>query len=228
MADIDWQQEAIANNMAWYEAQCHSHGIPYTRRDTHWYTTRRMMPFYSNLVWAEAAAPSDLVAQLDAHAPADWGMKDAYAKQDMSAFGLKRLFDANWLVFRPDTPLEIAGAQVRAIAPSEFDAWVRAWGETPAGRPVFFANLLDNPAIKLYVAEERGAFAGGCATNLSGRAIGISNTFGSPAAIAACVAGVRRDHPDLGIVGYERGADLDAMARHGANVLGRLTVWIKA
>ena len=227
MNTIDWQQEAIANNMAWYAAQCQSHQIAYELTDAYWMSQRPMMPYYSNLVWAGKDNPTQMIERQMA-AGADPGTKDAYARFDLTGVGLERLFDARWIALEPHNQIAAASnLAARFISPDELPAWISAWGETPPGRPVFVPGIMVDPSVFFLCVEVDGDMVGGAIANLSGQAVGISNTFGSPDAVGACLEVLRRHFPDRGIVGYERGEDLDNMRRCGARVLGELTVWIK-
>ena len=63
----------------------------------------------------------------------------------------------------------------------------------------------------------------------SGPVVGLSNLVlpedDRDAYRAGAVAAVRSTFPDLAVVGYERGAELDAMVELGFERLGPLRVW---
>ena len=84
----------------------------------------------------------------------------------------------------------------------------------------FFAGHLDGQLV-----------AGGIA-NLSPGVVGLSNLFSTPAltdqAWPGLVSCISAAFPNLPIVGYERGADLQQARRVGFESIGELRVWCRA
>ena len=103
-----------------------------------------------------------------------------------------------------------------------FAAWCRAWGG-PAG--VLPIGLRRVPGVTVLGREGDAGFTDGAivhCTEIGGTAVaGLWNAFGEWAAIADAVS---HRHPEAWIVGYERGAGLDAALAAGFTAIGPLRV----
>ena len=71
----------------------------------------------------------------------------------------------------------------------------------------------------------------GAVLNRAAGAVGLTNLFSTTGdldgALRAAVATANELFPNVAIVGYESGADLDVACRHGFVTLGPLRVWVK-
>jgi hypothetical protein len=94
-------------------------------------------------------------------------------------------------------------------------------------------DLLDDPDIVLLGGQRQGDIVAVVVANRSddgsGAVAGISNVVlpeeDRAAHRAGAVAAVRMTFPGLTLVGYEQGAELDAMVELGFERLGPLRVW---
>ena len=209
-----------SNNVAWYEAIFRSHGLTGETTDGVWISRDAPPPYYSNAV---TLAPSGHEAQiarlreLDDVLGTRWTVKDSFAALDLSPFGFRSLFEAEWIwhdIF--DAPARDAGGITwRPVTTGDqLEPWEAAWraNGSPAQSPVFVPDLLKNPAIALFGGYRGDAVVAGCAANRSAGAVGFSNFFvgdGEEAlAIAGAIAEVARFGAGLPIVGYLAGEGL--------------------
>jgi len=223
---------AVANNARWCDAVCRSHGHPGTFTERVWVSARHALPFYPNAITLSAdVTAAETVADQDPSRP--YGVKDSFARLDLSAVGLAPVFDADWISVLPE-PEAPAGDGLRwdpVTDPDELTRWETAWaGGGAAGlfRPV----LLADPRCTVLACRRGGAVAGGAIAYSAGGVTGISNVFKTalPAGPlwASAVRAVAALRPGLPVVGYEHGADLDAARQAGCQILGPLRVWARA
>jgi hypothetical protein len=212
---------AVRNNADWCEAVATAHGLPSRRTAAAWICERPMPPFYPNAV--------TLAEGLDAGAlpPGLGAVKDSFGDLDLTGAGLVPLFEAVWIgrPAGPPLPAPPAPVTVRAVADAAALArWADAWG--PEGGAIFLPALLaDRRVTVLAVEGPDGTIVGGLAALRSEAALGFSNAFGLPEAIAACIA--RLAEAGLPLVDYEPPDDAAALAPLGFGPLGRLRVWAK-
>lgn len=235
----------LENSLAWYASVARAHGIPSERTEHAWSTSAAMPPYYSNLVTRTrdgARAQLDRIRALAAAPPRPvWSLKDSFAHLDPAALedlGLRVLFDARWYVLdagRLHEPTRETDVTFAAVATTDGLAeWERAWqASSPApGRRVFPPAVLDDGDVTFHAARRDGAIVGGAVTNLSPRAVGLSNVFtlhDEPAApfLRDCARRIRGLHRDRAVVGYGRGSALHAIAALGFRDEGPLRVWIR-
>ena len=106
-------------------------------------------------------------------------------------------------------------------------AWVDAWSETPPGSNIFVCQLLEEESVKFLSVEREGAVVAGMATNLSDGVIGISNAFGEPRDILACIRYCVELHSSRAVVGYGSPAEIQRLRGFGFSSLGNLRIWLK-
>ena len=176
-------------------------------------------PLHSNLILT-GEQDIDLVTQVDTHLNSTWSIKDASGTLDLTTFGFEILFKANWFV-RPPMAIPSTGTVSRAKSEEAFVQWVESWKEAPE---VFKTQIWQDPKASFYHDDD---WQGGIATNLSSDAIGITNPWGTKAAINACIQEVAYRHPDLPIVGYDHTPDIEAMAELGFESTAPLAIWLK-
>ena len=190
-----------------------------------------MPPFYPNLVTLDKAPEnSNEIVLLEATLASGWGLKDSFACLDLSSHGFKVILAGEWYARVPTewphSPTTTAAVQY-VETEKYLIAWVDAWGETPSGSSVFTSQLLEEDSVKFLFIEREGTLVAGLTTNLSDQVVGISNTFGDPSDVLACIRHCAESYSSRGVVGYGSGAELHSLGRSGFKSLGRLQVWLK-
>ncbi|MDX6760640.1 MULTISPECIES: hypothetical protein [Streptomyces] len=228
------RRRAALNNAGWCDAVCRAHGLSprYDGRDL-WLSTVRTPPLYPDAVTLDAGvAAVSVLPPVDTSSPG-CSVKDSFAALDLSGHGFEVLFEAQW-IHRP------AGAAVPAAAPdaprwsevrdaAELAVWEAAWdGEEATG--LFRPSLLGGDSAFLAGRVGDRIVAGAVAHTCAG-AVGVSNLFardgvGTDTAWAGTLAAIAARRPDLPVVGYEHGEDLDAALRNGFTAIGPLRVWL--
>lgn len=233
--------EAIENNALWCERVCRTHGAGGEFLPHCWRTYRPAPPFYPNLVTMGAAAAAAaheraILELLAAGVAGAWGVKDSFASLDLAPHGFRRLFEAHWY-WRDPLPLPATdGAAALSWAPitdaAALAAWEAAWRGSPEAAPaIFLPALLAEAGVRVLAAYRERTIVAGVIASESGAVVGITNFFARPEGAvsrADSLAAVARAFPGKPIVGYGSGASLPAMAALGFEMLGPLTVWLRA
>lgn len=227
--DDYWLSEAITNNAAWCEAVADSHGVTTSWSEPAWVSSQPMPPLYPNIVTLSRG--SDIqkqIGDIDPLLPMGWGIKDSYKEHQLAGLGFKVAFVASWYCRPPtENTRENTGSNERVLSVAtnpDLELWANAWGEK-AG--VFRPALLSNDSVELLYVEKDGQIVSGLATNCSGKSVGISNAFGTPAGILACIWAVVSKHPKKGIVGYGGNDEVTALAIFGFQAIGDLQIWLR-
>jgi hypothetical protein len=222
---------AAANNAAWCDLVCGTHGAERRFDEDAWTSRRRTPPGYPDAVTLvpDVSVP-DLLARVDASVGCS--IKDSFASLDMTAYGFRVLFEARWMVRRAS-----------AVPPSSDDAgwevvqdgaglaaWERAWAGSDGPPGVFRPELLDHDSVSVLAACAGGGVVGGAVLNRSSTVVGISNFFtrdAGAASWAGCLAVAATLFPGSTFVGYESGQRLVAARTHGVETVGPLRLWIR-
>ncbi|WP_319731015.1 hypothetical protein [Streptomyces sp. MB09-01] len=232
-------RRAALNNAVWCDAVCVAHGLSPQYDDAYvWLSTSRTPPLYPDAVTLDADVPARSVLQwIDTDSPG-CSVKDSFACLDLAGDGFEVLFEAQW-IHRP------AGAAVPEAASSglewsevsgagELAAWEAAWdGEESTG--LFRPSLLREGIAFLAgraAGDAGGRIVAGAVASTGGGVVGVSNLFArdgatSDAAWAGALTAIAARWPDLDVVGYEGGADLDTAVRCGFTAIGPLRVWLR-
>ncbi|WP_405977791.1 hypothetical protein [Streptomyces sp. NBC_00158] len=230
---------AARNNAEWCAAVSRSGHF----RDAVWCSPRRTPPLYPDAVTlTPEAAPAEVLAGVDTAAPG-CSVKDSFASLDLAPAGFEVLFEAQWIhrpagpatPTTPTTPTTTDGRLdwAELEAPGELAAWEAAWdGEESTG--LFHEGLLREGIV--FLAGRDGArIVAGAVLSTGGGVVGVSNLFAhhdahddahADAAWAAALDAAARHWPELPVVGYERGEDLDTAVRAGFTPLGPLRIWL--
>jgi hypothetical protein len=216
---------AVVNNADWCAAIWRLHGLSVDDAEGLRCCTGAVPQFYPNVVTLDSRADrAAAVIRCAAGAPS-FSVKDSFARLDLHSAGFVRLFDAVWLWRDPVPWPDAAGLRWQRIAdPTLLAAWERAWRGAGEALPHLFRDglLADRQAIILGGFDGAGAIrAGGIAYEAAG-VLGVTNIFGSRAAFLAALA---KERPDIAVVGYETGPDLDAAVAAGFERLGPLRIW---
>jgi hypothetical protein len=232
-----------ANNAAWCDAVCRSHGAPGTFRGALWLNLHPVPPLYPNAVtlagperWEDQLRG---IAELQAAGIAGGcAVKDSFGTLDLAPIGFEVLFEATW-IFRLETG---AGAEPlpapwrRLAQPAELAAWEKAWratsgnGEGSSSSSLFRPALLADPDIAVLALFRDDAILGGAIANRAAGAIGLSNVFAVDSDLEAvwtmAVGQAGAAFPGLPIVGYESADALACPRKLGFEPLTALKVWI--
>jgi hypothetical protein len=228
---------AVANNAAWCDAVCRSHGYPGAFTARSWLSPFHSLPFYPNAI---TLSPDATAADTEAARDPDraYGVKDSFARLDLAPAGLAPLFDADWVAWNRPPPEQPAAAGLRWQAVHDaagLTRWEAAWAGDDDTAGLFRADLLADPRCAILGCYRDGALVGGAIAYTAAGVTGISNVFTAglrggvePGMLwrsaAPAVAALR---PGLPVAGYENGPDLAAAQAAGGRVIGPLRVWTR-
>lgn len=219
---------AAANNAAWCDVVCRSHGLPTRWDDAAWTVARRSPESYPDAVTLRPDASVDaLLAAVDVGPGCS--VKDSFACLDLGDQEFEPLFEAHWIGRTDDGPARTAELSFATVTtPTGLAEWCATFG----GRTTLRETLLDEPEVRfLHGRSADGDAQVGAIVNRAAGAAGITNVIsvGISAGdawpeLAAAAAGC---FPGLPLVGYEHGGDLDAALEAGFSELGRLRIWLR-
>ncbi len=224
---------AARNNADWCDAVVRGHGPGGAFAADRWTSARRTPPLYPDAVTlAPGAAAATLVAGIDTAAPG-CSVKDSFADLDLAGHGFEVLFEAEWIHRPAGVPVPEAAASglewSQVATAGELETWEAAWdGEESTG--LFRPALLGGDTAFL-AARSGGRIVAGAVASTGGGVVGLSNLFAhddsdADAAWAGALAWIAAHRPDLPVVGYEHGEDLDAAVRAGFTPIGPLRIWL--
>ena len=236
---MDKVAAAARNNAAWYAAMFRAHGLPDEILPAVWLSRATPPPYHSNLV-VIADAPNDALTHILGlmGLPPNWTLKDSFHTLELGGLGFEVLFEATWIWREAglQDSSQIPGWS-RITSPVELSVWEAGWlGEAgnadAAGRPAQFpASLLADPDVAFFACHRDKALVAGGIANRAAGVIGLSNMFvvsGDPtAAWAGMISAAQVAFPGLPLVGYQRGAALDAAIACGFEPIGPLRVWMR-
>ena len=237
---------AARNNALWCDAVCHAHGVPGEFLATVWLNRSVPPPFHPNLIVVSDSGVQDITLEhirdlMSLPLAANWSVKDSFFNLELGPLGFDPLFQATW-IWRETGVGTASGVSTdvrwsRVTASEDLANWEASWAghsRTSQARSApaqFPSSLLTDPE-HVFIAgfEGREIIAGGIA-NRTGNVVGLSNVFvNSGDAIAAwtgLVTAIEEAFPDVPLVGYERGAALDAALACGFMAIGPLRVWAR-
>lgn len=239
MEELRLLDRAVLENAGWCDLVCRAHASPGRFHDAYWIDPGPVPPYHPRLITlagpARVGEQQDAVRVLLEAAPGEaFAVKDSYRALDLAPAGFRRLFESEWIAWPsdrapPDTAGPIRWAEVRDEA--ALARWEDAWRGAPppaglAGVRMFPAGLLREPDVVFLGGERGGRIVGTGVLHRSDGVVGLSNVTGDAgASLRACTAFSRRRFPGLHVVGYERGAELEAALAAGFTRLGPLAVW---
>jgi hypothetical protein len=232
---------AARNNAAWYGAMFRAHGLPDELSPSVWLSRAQPPPYHSNLV-VISDAPNDALTHIRAlmalPLSPGWTLKDSFYTLELGALGFEVLFEATWIWCEP-RPHGASPAMgwTRIKSPAELLAWEEGWlgdaGNADAhGRPAQFPpSLLADPGVAFFACHRGQELVAGGIANRAAGVVGLSNVFVASAEPRAVWAGLidaaLAAFPGLPLVGYQRGAALDAAMACGFGPIGPLRVWMR-
>ncbi|MET9319804.1 hypothetical protein ABZX75_06340 [Streptomyces sp. NPDC003038] len=225
---------AARNNAEWCDAVCRGHGPAGAFTRDAWTSSRRTPPLYPDAVTLTGdASAAALLAGIDTGSAGGCSVKDSFAVLDLAAAGFEVLFEARW-IHRPAGAVGGGGGSrldwSEVATAGELEAWEAAWdGEESTG--LFRPALLGEDTAFL-AGRADGRIVAGAVAHRTGDVVGLSNLFarddaGIDTAWAGALAGIAARWPELPVVGYESGDDLDAAVRAGFTPIGPLRVWLR-
>lgn len=223
---------AARDNAEWCDAVVRGHGPAGAFAPELWTSALRTPPLYPDAVTLVPGAPAAaLVAGIDTDGPG-CSVKDSFADLDLAGAGFEVLFEARW-IHRPAGPAADTGSRLEWSAVTDaagLEAWEAAWdGEKSTG--LFHPALPGRDIVFLAGRAVGRIVAGAVAHRGSGAVVGLSNLFAADeadtdAAWAGALNAIAARWPELPVVGYESGDDLDAAVRAGFTPIGPLRVWL--
>lgn len=176
---------------------------------------------------SEHVTASDVLSRVDPSAGCS--IKDSFASLDLSQDGFDLLFDAEWIHREPSRPPATHGPGWGVVKTADELA---AWGSAHGGGQVFHSALLADPSVAIVMSGNGERVFAGAIGNRSGSIVGISNLFAvSITPIdqvwSSATAAISAYFPDLPLVGYEGGVNLQAAHRAGFTSIGSLRVWLR-
>jgi hypothetical protein len=227
-----WQTVAAANNAEWCHIMCRAHGLPAEFDDDAWTCSARTPPLYPDAV---TLVPNPSVAHMLSRIDTSVGcsIKDSFASLDLTSYGFRVLFDAQWITRSMSGPQRVEGADrwwglVRDV--DDLASWEQAWRKEDGPAGIFRAELLDNDSVAILAARQGDRIVAGAVLNRSATVVGISNFFADPgvdsASWSGCLSLADRLFPAARFVGYESGDGLVAARGSGFDTAGRLRIWI--
>jgi hypothetical protein len=229
-------EQAIHNNVRWYETLCHAHGIPFASHSGVWLSRQEIPRYYSNaIIFSESAEVLEPLQSLIAlNLPNGFSVKDAFARHDLRALDFQILFEARWM-YREATLLKpvnvMNNVHWRIVKDAaELEHWETAWSNQnqQAQRRIFLPSLLEDQDIRFIAAYQENEMIAGVIANRTEDVVGVSNVFAPSLELwSGCVAAVINAFPGLPLVGYERGDELVVAKTSGFEELGPLRVWAR-
>src|SRR4051812_11656702 len=108
---------AARNNAAWVNAVARSHWMATRCDGSAWRADGRMPPFYPNLVTLDPEVDArTLLDDLPRGAAQGWGLKDSFARLDLTSDGFVPVFEAVWIARTTRGPAA-DGAVTRVTTP---------------------------------------------------------------------------------------------------------------
>ncbi|MCV3238812.1 hypothetical protein [Mesorhizobium sp. ZC-5] len=235
MAAQDARALCARNNAELCDSVCRSHGVPGQFSADVWLQPRDGPAYYPNAVTLSASGDgiAAQIERLSAARPNGFSVKDSFDQLDLSEFGLRRLFRAEWVWLESDPPPAAGGTGAiwkRIGTDGELQAFEAAWsaGNPPHGR-IFLPQLLEDATVSLLAARRDGRIVAGCIANRGPAGVtGFSNFFapqaGRSAFRAEAVLQLRRMDGGA-IAGYDNGEELAGLLALGFRAVGSLAVW---
>lgn len=214
---------AAGNNADLYEAVFRAQGLRFARLPDGFAALDPPSPFYGHGVVTRPGGAAGLLARLERTFGARTAIKDSFCEIDEAR--RRVLFEAQWIWRAAEGP---ESDWRRIDTPALLAAWEGAWGATsPTEQRMFPDTCLTDPGLAFFGRIEAGRVTAGCFVNRSAEVVGLSNVFGDgPETFAEAAASAESFGAGRPIVGYERGADLEAAQKAGFETIGALRVLV--
>lgn len=233
-ATTQLHSRAAANNAAWCDLVCQTHGVVTRTTAEAWVAAQRTPPFYPDLVTLVPDSPiAELLEQIDSSPGCS--IKDSFASLDLTAGGFEVLFEAEWLVRSP--------TDVGALATSELDwqvvstaeelgGWELDWAAPDRSAGIFRHELLQHSNVAVWACRTGDATCGGAIVNIDAGLAGLSNFWVrsdvSPAEVLeSLLARTTTTYPGANLCTYASGQEGSLLKELGFSEVGPLRIWIK-
>jgi hypothetical protein len=220
-------RSAVDASVGWYEDICALHGVGSIIADGLWSAFETPPPLHSDAVVVEPTVTADRVLGR-LHGRGRCGVKDSFARMDLSAGGMALLFAANWIHRE-------RGRRERRSVPPGWAAVTTAdglaeWTSQHDTSEVLLPPLLRRGHFRILAKQIDRRIVAGAVARLGSGVVDVSNVYAVPGhavdwAELADVIGTW--FPDRPLVGYERGDALDAAVGAGFVSVGELRVWVR-
>jgi hypothetical protein len=174
----DWGVEsllrrAVQNNASWCAAVCATHSIAVRSDDGILMTDSPAPRLYPDAMTVRPGAGALAIASALADRPFA-SVKDSYADVDLTPFGFRVLFEAEWFVFEPGLG---SGRRLTTTDPNfnaDFARWVDGWLEVNGPPCPLLASLAQDPRTALILAPDDGGAIGHAKAGV----VGVTNAWG--------------------------------------------------
>lgn len=232
-------EKAILNNNDLYEAIFNPQLIKSNRNNSIWYCLEKTPPLYSNLVTvSENWRPDEIFKKISTNFKKEkwdeWSIKDSFGTLDLSEYGFKKLFDAQWLYLETAefTPVKTDKKLKYEIVKSEdiLANWRISWDQDEQlGKQIFHPELLNNPKVCFIAGYDGEKIVNGCFINKTEDVLGISNFFAPDKNIefwSDMINFVFDSIAFADIVGYQQKDIVKNLQQLSFEATGDLTVWL--
>lgn len=218
---------AVRNNIAWCEMVCDTHGIEYFWKENLWGLLTEAPPFYPEVITVNRKATMEEYKFFGEKGKVS-SVKDSYAHLDLSPYGFKKLFAAEWIYYAPISDTEALETKWSVISTErDLAYWTLQSGLIDVIKP----NLLKYENVKIFMQENNEEISGFIA-NVDAGVVGVSNVFSigndNENLWSEIPKIISNEYPGMYMVGYEHGSDLQLAQKSGWGSLGPLRVWIKS
>jgi hypothetical protein len=236
--DLERARRAAHNNARWCNAVCRAHGGDTAFGASAWFNRLPSPPYYPNLVTLDPHAFG--VPELAAIPPeGEVGIKDSFARLDLSNLDFAPLFDAQWIWREPAFAAARTSIFNWSMARDDeaLASWEAAWWrgvlQGPPPLRLFPPALLRKPGLSFLLGHRPdGTLAAGAALLQGEGVVGHACVFvpsGEERAdvYAELLQAAQAACPDDALVGYESGEDLRLAEEAGFTPVGPLRVWLR-
>lgn len=217
---------AVDASIGWYEDLCALHGVGSLMADGLWSALSPPPPLHSDAVTVEPdVTAGQVLARLEGRVHA--GVKDSFARMDLSGGGMSVLFDATWIHRTPPGPGRVAPRAWGTVTSAEELA---SWTALHDTSEVLLPGLLRRGHFRVLARRVSGEIVAGAVARLGSGTVDVSNVYAvAPHAVdwAELADAVGAVFPGRPLVGYEQGDDLDAAVAGGFDPVGPLRVWVR-
>ena len=215
---------AVDASLAWYDALCALHGVACQIKDGLWVVGGTPPPLHSAVKTVEPDVDPVRVARIAASLG---GVADSFGDLGLEAYGLDLLFAARW-IHRPADELP-----ARRLAPGwsvvSSAEGLAAWTAQHDTAEVLLPALLERSSFQVLARHTDGDLTAGAVLHTGIGAVSVSNVWMKDPDDGTWPDLVRNAAalwPGRALVGYERGADLEAAMAAGFADVGPQLVWV--
>ena len=208
-----------------------------------WVHDGNSVPFYPRFITrSRGITENDVALELIKLGPVGGGtaIKDSRATLNLDSRNFKVLLESHWIACRTnaearrDDASEWKWSRVSGI--EDLEAWCSSWARLSnvaeeLARDLFKTILLENQNVSFLIRTTAERTVGVAITFENDHSVGISNFMSEDAfrqsnwdSLASYLENVQ---PQMTLVGYENGPDLEAALAAGFEELGPLKIWVK-